>query len=74
MCFFYQTVMCAKDADGLANSVDLDQTAPSNLIWIYTVCPDLSVKIFSIITVFSFTFKGSVLFLCNFRRGKKTRG
>ena len=32
-------------ADGMANSVDPDQTAPkSNLIWVYTVCADLSVR------------------------------
>ena len=37
--------MCAKDADGMADSVDLDQTAPwCSLIWVYTVCPDFSVR------------------------------
>ena len=25
---FYRTVICPEDADGIANSVDLDQTAP----------------------------------------------
>ena len=36
--------MCPKCADGMANSVDTDQTAPRrSLIWVYTVCPDLSV-------------------------------
>ena len=35
--------MYLKGADGPANSVDPDQTAPSSsLIWVYTVCPDLS--------------------------------
>ena len=31
--------MRPKDADGMANSVDPDQTAP---IWVCSVCPDLS--------------------------------
>ena len=35
--------MHPKDAEGIANSVDPDQTAPS-LIWVCTVCPDLSVR------------------------------
>ena len=43
--------MCPKDAGGMANSVDLDQTAMSNLIRVYTVCPDLSVRKLRIITV-----------------------
>ena len=39
-----------KDANGIANSEDPDQTAPlgdsfrSSLIWVCTVCPDLSVQ------------------------------
>ena len=35
----------AKGADGMTNSVDLDQTAPkrSSLIWVCTVCQSLSV-------------------------------
>ena len=37
---FYCRVMGRKDADGMANSVDPDQTAPrSSLIWVCTVCP-----------------------------------
>ena len=48
--------MHPKYADRMANSVDPDQTAPlgavwssdcssrSSLIWVYTVCPDLSVR------------------------------
>ena len=47
-------VMCPKDAAGIANSVDPDQTA---LVWVGTVCPDLSVRKLRIITV-------SVLFHC----------
>ena len=41
----HHTVMSPEDADGMANIVDTDQTAPSqtSLIWVYTVCPDLSV-------------------------------
>ena len=41
--------MHPKDAEGIANSVDPDQTAP--LIWVCTVCPDLSVRKLRIITV-----------------------
>ena len=37
------TYMCPKYADGVANSIDPDQTAP--LIWVYTVCLVLSVQI-----------------------------
>ena len=33
----------------MANSADPDQTAP--LIWVYTVCPNLSVRKHRIITV-----------------------
>ena len=42
-----------KDANGIANSVDPDQTAPtrSSLIWVCTVCPDQSVRKLRIITV-----------------------
>ena len=36
--------MGPQDADGMTNSVDPDQTAPlGSLIWVYTVCPSLSV-------------------------------
>ena len=34
-------IMHPKDTEGMANSVDPDQTAP--LMWVRTVCPDLSV-------------------------------
>ena len=44
-------VMHPKDAEGIANSVDPDQTAPS-LIWVCTVCPDLSVRKLRKIMVF----------------------
>ena len=44
----YDRVMSPKDADGMANSVDPDQ---SSLIWVYTVCPGLSVRKLSIIMV-----------------------
>ena len=42
--------MHPKDAAGIANSIDPDQTAPS-LIWVCTVCPELSVRKFRIIMV-----------------------
>ena len=31
--WFYQTVMCQEDEEGIANSVDPDQTAPKGAIW-----------------------------------------
>ena len=40
--------MCQKEADILSNSIDSDLTA---LIWVYTVCPDMSIKKIGIITV-----------------------
>ena len=41
-----------KGGDGIANSVDPDQTAPrSSLFWVCTVCSDLSVPIHRIFTV-----------------------
>ena len=45
--------MHPKDAEGIANSVDPDQTR-SSLIWVCTVCPDLSVRKLRKITVFFF--------------------
>ena len=39
--WLYHRVMSPNDADGMENSVDPDQTAP--LIWVCTVCQDLSV-------------------------------
>ena len=47
--WLYHRVMGPNDADGMANSVDPDQTAP--LIW---VCPGLSVRNLRIITVIVF--------------------
>ena len=40
--------MHPKDADGIANSVDLIK---DSLIWVYTVCPDVSVQKLRLITV-----------------------
>ena len=42
-------------ANGRANSADPDQTqSRSSLIWVCTVCPDLSVPKFRVITVVIF--------------------
>ena len=44
--------MHPKGGDGIANSVDPDQTAiRSSLIWVCTVCSDLSVPILRTFTV-----------------------
>ena len=45
--WFYDPVIRTKDIDGMANSVEPDQTAPlrSSLICIFTVCFHLSVLI-----------------------------
>ena len=43
--------MSPNDADGMANGVDPDQTAPLGGSGIYTVCPDLFVQKFRIIMV-----------------------
>ena len=40
--------MCPNDAEGVASSVDPDQ---SSLIWVYTVCLDMSVRKLRIIMV-----------------------
>ena len=51
--WLYHRVMSPNGADGMANSVDPDQTAPrSSLIWVCTVCPGISVRKLRIITVF----------------------
>ena len=47
--WLYHGVTSPNDADGMANSVDPDQT----LIWVCTICPGLSVQKFRIITVTS---------------------
>ena len=53
--WLYHRVKSPNNADGMANSVDPDQTAPlasrSSLIWICTVCPGISVRKLRIITV-----------------------
>ena len=46
--WLYHRNMSPKDADGMANSVDPDQTP---LIWVYTVWPGLSVRKLRINTV-----------------------
>ena len=59
--WLYHRVMSPNNADGMANTVDPDQTAPlgavcssrSSLIWVCTVCPGLSVRKLRIITVHS---------------------
>ena len=43
--------MAPKDVDRMANTVDPDQTAPEELIRIYTVCSDIHVPIFRIVMV-----------------------
>ena len=44
--------MHPKDAEGITDRVDPDQTAPLGaLIWVCTVCPDLSVRKLRNITV-----------------------
>ena len=43
-------IFCQKDANGIANSGDPDQTAP-RLIWVCTVCPDVSVQKLRLIMV-----------------------
>ena len=48
---YYSAILRSKDADRITNRVDTDQTAPSSLIWVCTVCSDLSVPIFQIITL-----------------------
>ena len=40
--WLYHRVMSPIDAERIANSVDPDQR--SSLIWVCTVCPDLSVR------------------------------
>ena len=37
--------MSPNDADGMANSVDPDQTAPEELIWVCTVCKEIFLKL-----------------------------
>ena len=50
--WLYHRVMSPNDADGMANSVDPDQTfSRSSLIWVCTVCPGISVRKLKILTV-----------------------
>ena len=51
MDFDQDGVVSPKDADRMTNCVDTDQAARSSLIWVYTVCPGLSVRKLKIITV-----------------------
>ena len=46
--WLYHRVMSPNDAEGMANSVD---PIRSSLIWVCTVCPDLSVRKLRIIMV-----------------------
>ena len=48
--WLYHRVMSPNDAEGIANSVDPDQTR-SSLIWVCTVCPSISIWKLRIITV-----------------------
>ena len=43
--------MHSADADGMANSVDPNQTARSSLIWVCTVWSDLFVQVLRVFTV-----------------------
>ena len=54
-------VLHQNNANGIANSEDPDQTAPLGevLIWVSTVCPDLSVRKLMIITV-----ANTIVFFC----------
>ena len=63
--FFFLRIMHPKDAEGIANSVDPDQTEQS--IWVCTVCPDLSVRKLRNITVIqAYPFCGWTARLCGF--------
>ena len=47
-----------KGSNIMANGVNPDQTAPSSLIWVYTICSSLSVRIFQVTMVCSYTYIG----------------
>ena len=49
--WIYDGIMSPNDADGMANGVDLIRLQAAPLIWVCTVCPDLSVRKLRIITV-----------------------
>ena len=48
---FYNGVMCFIDEDGTAGRVDPDKNRGAVLMWICTVCSDLSVTILTIFMV-----------------------
>ena len=51
--------MLPEDAEGLQTVSDLDQPVPSgavSLIWVFTVCPDLSVLNIKIIMILPIIF------------------
>ena len=58
--WLYHRVMSPNNADGMANSVDPDQTAQS-VIWVCTVCPDLSVRKLRNITVTFFSSPAKIV-------------
>ena len=70
----YHTVMCPKDADRMANSVDPDQQSDlsfrSSMIWVYTVCQGLSVQKLRIITVILHSESNLMLSFKNLQRKK----
>ena len=62
MCL-YCSAMCTKDADGIANSVDPDQTAPLGAVWsgsalFAKTCP--SEKFRSLRYLFEYIFQASI--------------
>ena len=59
--WLYHRVMSPNDADGMANSVDPDQTAP---LWDCTVCLGISVRKFRINTVPVFPLTRPTLCFC----------
>ena len=63
--------MSPNDADGMANSVDPDQTAP--LIWVCTVCPGISVRKLRIITVCVMLFEIFQMCMCSHPLGQNLR-
>ena len=60
--WLYHRVMSPNDADGMANSVDPDQTARSRLNLVCKVCPGLSVRKLRIITVWYFSVFRKIIF------------
>ena len=63
--------MCPKDAEEITNSEDPEQTATLGavLIWVCTVCPDLTLQYFYSVWKTGFNIKLEVLFKCQFERG-----